>query len=94
MSLDINIDVNIDSIEKPEGWVAISISPDRYAYRTSVRGVFPEADTDAQLAFIISTIPTVLNLARLQAEAQRLEREAEEAAEAAEVAKAAEEGVS
>jgi hypothetical protein len=78
-----SLHILVDESDFP-GYVSLSISNDRYAYGGNiVRTVIPPADVDK---FVVDSITSALQLARLKAEAEAAEAAAEEATAAAESA--------
>jgi hypothetical protein len=73
------IEISVDAVERPEGWVSISISA-RYSYRAGVRGMFEATDEKGIAGFIASGVPTIMAMERMNAEAEAAEAAAEKAA--------------
>jgi hypothetical protein len=77
-------EIQIEPLDRPEGWVTVSVTPgNRYSYRAGVRGMFERTDDKGIAAFIEKAVPTILNMDRLNNEADAIENAAADAAESA-----------
>jgi len=75
-----SIEVTVEPLERPEGWVSVSVTPDRYSYgRHGVRGMFEASDDKAVEAFVLKAVPTMLAIEKMNAETEAAENAAAEA---------------